>query len=128
MVQLVRYYHILSGRNAGFVVAFGNWPERVLMHRGWTPKRCVCERVATEAEHEWLASCMRFQAIRYDSLEGLVEDESRIVDSEVLKRITAALESAAAGRAGKKQAFNQQNNRKDDHGERTKKRSFVCDG
>lgn len=42
MLTLVRYYRITNGRNAGIAVVFGDWPERVRKHRGWTPERCVC--------------------------------------------------------------------------------------
>ena len=75
MAQFVNYYQISSGSNAGIVVAFGAWPERVLRHRSWTKDKLVYQRVATPEEHEWLANCMRFQAYRYDSIEGLLEDE-----------------------------------------------------
>lgn len=75
MAQLVSYYQIKSGANAGFVVAFGSWPARVLKHRGWTPEKRFYQRVATPEEHDWLANCMRFQAYRYDSVDGLLQDE-----------------------------------------------------
>lgn len=75
MAQLVNYYRIQSGPNAGIVVAFGSWPERVLKHRGWTTEKRFYQRVATPEEHEWLAGCMRFQAYRYESADGLLEDE-----------------------------------------------------
>ncbi len=75
MAQLVSYYRIKSGANAGFVVAFGPWPARILKHRGWTPEKRFYQRVATPEEHEWLANCMRFQAYRYDSVDGLLQDE-----------------------------------------------------
>ncbi|BBN90561.1 MULTISPECIES: hypothetical protein [Rhodocyclales] len=91
MIQMVRYYRISAGRNAGIVVAFGDWPERILKHRGWTPERCVCYRVATEKEHEWLASCLRFQAFLYPTVEGLLADEAQIIEPDVLSRIAAAL-------------------------------------
>lgn len=75
MVQLVKYFHIPDGRNAGIAVAFGTWPTRILKHRGWSNDRLVYERVATPEEHEWLANCMRFQALHYGTVDGLVEDE-----------------------------------------------------
>lgn len=92
MIQMVRYYRIPSGRNAGIVVAFGDWPERVLKHRGWTPERCVYRRVATAAEHAWLAACLRFQAFRYETIEGLLSDEAQVVDQEMLKSISHSLQ------------------------------------
>lgn len=75
MAQLVNYYQIQSGVNTGFVVAFGSWPARILKHRGWTVEKRFYQRVATPEEHEWLANCMRFQAFRYESVNGLLEDE-----------------------------------------------------
>lgn len=92
MIQMVRYYRIPSGRNAGIAVAFGEWPERVLKHRGWTPERCVYRRVATEKEHEWLAACMRFQAFHYPTVDGLLADEAQIIDPAMLNSIAAALQ------------------------------------
>ncbi|MDK9702430.1 MAG: hypothetical protein OEL20_04770 [Sulfuritalea sp.] len=92
MTQMVRYYRIPSGRNAGFAVVFGEWPGRVLAHRGWTPQRCVTERVATQEEHDWLAGCMRHQAYRYPTLAGLLEDEAGILDPAQLARIACALQ------------------------------------
>lgn len=95
MVQMVRYYRLPPGRqvqrNAGFAVVFGSWPERVLKHRGWTAKRELCQRVATEDEHAWLASCNRYQAIRYTDIDELLEDEAGIIEPAVLARIEAAL-------------------------------------
>lgn len=91
---MVRYYRLTSGRNAGIAVVFGEWPERVLKHRGLTLKRQVCQRVATEEEHTWLAGCNRHQAIFYKELEGLLEDEARIVEPAVLRRIETSLRQA----------------------------------
>ncbi len=92
MVQMVRYYRMPSGPNAGIAVVFGEWPDRVLKHRGWTPGRCIAQRVATQDEHDWLATCMRFQALRYPTAEGLLEDEAKILDPQQLARITRALQ------------------------------------
>ena len=92
MIQMVNYYRIQSGRNAGIVVVFGRWPERVLKHRGWTPGRHVASRVATQDEHDWLASCMRHQAYHYQDVAGLLEDEKLILDADVLARIASALQ------------------------------------
>jgi hypothetical protein len=88
---MVRYYRIPAGRNAGFAVVFGDWPERVLRHRGWTDERCVTRRVATEEETDWLANCNRYQAIRYRTLDDLLQDETDIVDPAQLARIALAL-------------------------------------
>lgn len=93
MVQMVSYYSIPSGLNAGFAVVFGDWPVRVLKHRGWTSERWVCTRVATAEEHEWLSKCNRYQAFRYESLDGLLEDEANFVDEAQLSRISHALTS-----------------------------------
>lgn len=95
MVEMVRYYRIPTGRNAGIAVVFGEWPERVLQHRGWTPARCVTERVATQEEHDWLAGCMRHQALRYPTLKGLLDDEARILDRAQLARLACSLTIAA---------------------------------
>lgn len=96
MIQMVRYYRMPKGsvveRHIGIAVVFGNWPARVLKHRGWTKDRLVCERVATEKEHEWLASCLRFQAFHYPSVEGLLIDEAQIIEPDVLERIAVALQ------------------------------------
>lgn len=92
MVQMVNYYRIQSGRNAGIAVVFGRWPERVMKHRGWTPERHVTMRVATQAEHDWLANCMRHQAYRYQDVAELLEDEKQILDADVLARIARALQ------------------------------------
>lgn len=96
MIQMVRYYHIPSGRNAGIAVVFGNWPDRVLKHRGWTSERCVCRRVATQTEHEWLEGCMRFQAYRYSTAEELLIDEAQIIDPAQLARVAEALQCTQA--------------------------------
>lgn len=88
---MVTYYRVSAGRNVGIAVVFGDWPERVLTHRGWTNSRYVCERQATAEEQEWLAGCNRFQAMRYKTLEGLLEDEARIIDAPQLARIARAL-------------------------------------
>lgn len=92
MIQMVRYYRMTTGKNTGIAVVFGEWPDRVLKHRGWTPDRCVCERVATESEHEWLAGCMRHQAYRYPTVDGLLADEAQILPTDVLSRISSALQ------------------------------------
>lgn len=95
MLQMVRYYRLPPGRqvqrNTGIAVVFGEWPGRVLKHRGWTAERQVCQRAATEEEHAWLATCNRYQAIRYADIEGLLEDEAKIIEPAVLARIEAAL-------------------------------------
>lgn len=75
-VQLVNYYHLKEGRNAGVVVAFGSWPERVLKHRGWTRERRIHLRVATEREHEMIRESMRYQAWLYRTRSELLEDET----------------------------------------------------
>lgn len=87
---LVNYYHLKDGKNAGIVMTFGQWPERVLKHRGWTKQRLVTTRVATQEEHEWLANCMRHQAYRYDSVTALIEDERNFVDENVITRLANA--------------------------------------
>lgn len=88
---MVTYYRVSAGRNAGIAVVFGDWPERVLTHRGWTNSRYICQRQATAEEQDWLAGCNRFQAMRYKTLEGLLEDEARIIDAPQLTRIARAL-------------------------------------
>lgn len=93
MGQTVSYYRIPAGRNAGFAVVFGDWPERVLKHRGWISSRFLCQRSATAEEQAWLAGCNRYQAIRYRTLEGLIEDETRIVDRLQLERLVGALQA-----------------------------------
>lgn len=93
MAELVNYYFLPAGRNAGFVVAFGNWPERILKHRGWTKERLVYQRVATQSEHDWMANCMRFQAYSYPSTEGLLEDEQNALACwpDIFKSLSTAL-------------------------------------
>jgi len=91
-IQMVRYYRLESGRNAGGIaVVFGEWPERVLRHRGYTSKRQVCQRVTTGEEDQWLAVCMRHQAILYRDVDGLLEDEARIVEPAVFARLESVL-------------------------------------
>lgn len=91
-MQMVNYYRVPTGRNAGIAVVFGSWPERVMKHRGWTPERHVARRVATQEEHDWLANCLRYQAYHYQDVAGLLEDEKQILDANVLARIASALQ------------------------------------
>lgn len=93
MVQMVNYYRIQSGRNAGIAVVFGSWPARVMKHRGWTLERHVATRVATQDEHDWLANCMRHQAYHYQDVDGLIEDEKHFLDTEQLARIANSFEN-----------------------------------
>lgn len=81
---LVSYYRIPAGRNAGVVVVFGAWPERILRHRGWTNDKRIYQRGATPAEHDWLRNCMRYQAFRYESVDGLLEDEKQVLKSGLI--------------------------------------------
>lgn len=90
-VQMVNYYRLPTGRNAGIAVVFGCWPARVMKHRGWTPERHVATRVATQDEHDWLSNCMRHQAYLYSDVYGLLEDERQVLDAAQLARIASAL-------------------------------------
>lgn len=92
MSTFVRYYKKDSGRNAGIIVAYGNWPSRILKHRGW--KKQITMRVTTKIEDDWLNECLRLQAIRYDSLDDLIADETNIVEPNVLDYIKLALADA----------------------------------
>lgn len=92
MPHMVRYFRIAAGRNAGIAVVFGDWPQRVLTHRGWTAQRYRCQRLATAEEETWLAGCMRHQAFRYPTLDGLLEDEAQILEPAQLARISRALQ------------------------------------
>lgn len=88
MAMFVRYYRVESGRNAGIIVAFGNWPTRILKHRGW--KNQITMRVTTAEEDEWLSDCMRLQAIHYKSAHDLIDDELHILEGNVLEYIKIA--------------------------------------
>ncbi|GIK44884.1 MAG: hypothetical protein BroJett012_07870 [Betaproteobacteria bacterium] len=95
MAPWVRYYHMPRGkvveRNAGIAVVFGEWPEGALKSRGWRPEREVCRRLATQEEENWLKKCMRHQAILYPDVDGLLEDEGRLIGGEVFARIEKVL-------------------------------------
>jgi hypothetical protein len=91
MVQMVNYFKMESERNPGIAVVFGTWPERVMKHRGWTSSRHITRRVATEAEHDWLSGCLRYQAYLYPNTASLLEDESKILEPDVLARLAYSL-------------------------------------
>ena len=88
MAMYVRYYRVKSGRNAGIIVAFGEWPARILKHRGW--KNQITMRVTTPEEDDWLSDCMRLQAIHYKSAHDLLEDEQNIIKGMVLEYVKIA--------------------------------------
>lgn len=94
MAYRVRYYRMPHVRKPGYVVVFGEWPIRVMKHRGWTRERCVHTRGATQSEAEWLSSCRRHQAIRYSNAEILLRDEADILDKTQLQSLTHALTRA----------------------------------
>lgn len=91
----VRYFHLPPGgvveRHVGITVVFGDWPVRVMKHRGWRDERQIHYRRATPAETEWLKTCRRFQSIFYRSAEQLLEDESALLDADELERLTRSL-------------------------------------
>lgn len=93
MILRVRYYRIPAGRNEGWIAVFGEWPERVLRHRGWTPERQVHERYATEEEHQWISRCRRFQAIHYATTTDLLADAEQVLADwpETLKLLCQVL-------------------------------------
>lgn len=93
-IPRVYYYRMDGGKNASFAVVFGEWPHRSLTHRGWTSERLRCTRVATRDEIEWLSNCNRFQAMRYETLEALLDDESGFCDPNQLARLRVNLEPA----------------------------------
>ena len=87
MINFVTFYAASASnvsRNSGVAVVYGAWPARVLKHRGWTKKREICRRVATDAEDQWLATCMRHEAFLYPTLDGLLADESQFRSNESL--------------------------------------------
>lgn len=89
---LVRYFAMnTSPRNTGIAVVFGEWPERVLRHRGYTEARRAWTRLATAEENAWLASCHRFQALWYVDVEKLLEDEREIVAPDVFDKLAPVL-------------------------------------
>jgi len=103
----VRYFHLPKGsvveRHAGITVVFGNWPVRVMKHRGWRPERLIHVRRTTQAEAEWLATCRRFQSIFYRTAEGLLDDEKDLLEGDELARLTRSLRTVGllgAGTAG----------------------------
>lgn len=94
MTMYVRYYRVEAGRNAGIIVVFGEWPARILKHRGW--KNQITMRVTTPEEDSWLSGCMRFQAIHYKSAHDLIDDEQHIIEANVLEYIKIACLNACA--------------------------------
>ena len=76
----IQYYELKGeGRNAGIHVVMGNWPARVLEHRGLTHDRQVWSRDATAEETEEISASTRCLVQRYDDAESLLEDERRIL-------------------------------------------------
>jgi hypothetical protein len=90
MTVLVRYYKIESGKNKGFIVAFGCWPERILKHRGW--KTPLALRASTTEEDAWLSDCNRLQAIHYGSVDDLLHDEKGFLELPTFQRIETILQ------------------------------------
>ncbi len=76
----VEYYDLraLSIRNTGIIVTLGPWPPRVLKARGWTPERKVYSRLATSGEEAEVLACTRCMSWRYQTVDGLLEDERSI--------------------------------------------------
>jgi hypothetical protein len=92
MTTLVRYYKIESGKNKGFIIAFGCWPIRILKHRGW--KTPLALRASTTEEDAWLADCLRLQAIHYKSANDLLCDEQEFLEQSTFQRIEKILHEA----------------------------------
>lgn len=89
MAYMVSYFIVRSKRNEGIAVVFGVWPVRVLRQRGWTHK--IAQRVATAEESQKINASMRCQAILYRSIDDLLEDERRVLDDAVYKRLEESI-------------------------------------
>lgn len=74
----VEYFDMrhLAGRNGGIIVTVGPWPARVLQARGWTEQRRIWSRLATAHEEAEVKASPRCMSWRYETVEGLIEDES----------------------------------------------------
>jgi hypothetical protein len=86
---MARYFHVESGKNAGIAVVFGDWPARIIKHRGW--KKQIYARVMTQAEIDHVESCYRYVAIHYKSVAGLLEDEKEVLSKDEFETLKASV-------------------------------------
>lgn len=92
---LVRYYRTdRSSRNGVIAVVFGDWPVRVLTHRGWTNERQIYSRIATTSEAADIVSATRYMSSRYKTVDLLLEDERRILDDVEYGKLVDVLTEA----------------------------------
>ncbi len=76
----VKFFTKNEGRNAGLILVYGEWPARILKHRGW--KSVIYERAMTQDEFDYVRSCLRYVAIRYETVDDLLADEIEVLSNE----------------------------------------------
>lgn len=83
--KIIRYYAIPQGKNKGFIVAYGNWPNRSIRHNGWGS--VLASRDMTENEIKYEKTCSRYHFDSYKTIEALLADEKGIITNNTYNNL-----------------------------------------